>query len=147
MSEHPISNLLTISMNNIKDMIDVDTVVGKPIVINDNVSIIPISKVKTTFIAGGCDQGVKNIDKDEYPFGGATGGTLMITPIGFISINNQEVKLIHLDDATSLYERLIDQVPEMINTVKDIFSSKPYVQEVEIVDKKNKMLWAKSINS
>ena len=124
MNNHPISDLLSISMTNIKDMIDVDTIVGEMIKIDSEVTLIPISKVKSTFVTGGTDQGTKKAVEDVYPFGGATGGTVAITPIAFIAITKNDVKILHLEEATSIYERLIDQVPEVIEMIKELINKK-----------------------
>lgn len=120
MNNHPISELLTISMTNIRDMIDVDTIIGDAIKIDEEVTLIPISKVKSTFITGGTDQGTKRSVEEAYPFGGATGGTVSIVPIAFISISKKEIKLLHLDESASLLERVIDQVPELIEKIKEL---------------------------
>lgn len=84
MKDHQIEGLMEIAMNNIRDMIDVNTIIGAPIDINENVSIIPISKVGFGFVAGGSEFAVETIeeynkkDKDEEisyrnPFGGGSG--------------------------------------------------------------------------
>lgn len=84
MKEHPIEALMEIAMNNIQDMVDVNTIIGAPIDINDNISIIPISKVSFGFVAGGSEFNEETIeeynrkDKDEEiiyknPFGGGSG--------------------------------------------------------------------------
>lgn len=124
MSNHPISDLLQISMGNIKDMIDVDTIIGDAIKVNDNITLIPVSKVKSTFVTGGTDQGNKKAVEDTYPFGGATGGSVAITPIAFIISSNDEVKMLHLEEGTSIYERIIDQVPEAIESIKRLIDTK-----------------------
>lgn len=84
MKEHQIEGLMEIAMNNIRDMIDVNTIIGAPIDINENVTIIPISKVGFGFVAGGSEfaqetiEEYKKEDKDEEityrnPFGGGSG--------------------------------------------------------------------------
>ena len=124
MNNHPISELLSISMNNLKDMIDVDTIIGDAVNVNADTTLIPISKVKTAFLTGGTDQGMKKTMENIYPFGGATGGTVSITPIGFIVIHKEEIKVLHLEEKTSIYERIIDQIPELIDSVKELIDSK-----------------------
>lgn len=135
--EHPISDLFQISLGSIREMIDVNTIVGDGIKINDNVSIIPISKVKCAFATGGCDQkNVKYSEDKQYPFGGATGGTLTLLPIAFLVIANDDVKLLHLDEDIHLYEKLIDQLPETLSNIKDVFSKKPKITNLEVIEKK-----------
>lgn len=84
MKERQIEGLMEIAMNNIRDMVDVNTIIGAPIDINENVTIIPISKVGFGFVAGGSEfaqetiEEYKKEDKDEEityrnPFGGGSG--------------------------------------------------------------------------
>ena len=134
--ENQISELFRISTTSLKNIVDVDTIVGKTITVEPNIAIIPISKVKSTFATGGTDQGKPRGEGNSTPFGGATGGAVCITPVAFLVINKGEVKLLHLEDETHLYEKIIDQVPEAIAAIKDLFSAKPKVSKVEVIEKK-----------
>src|SRR5690606_13624234 len=112
MEHHPITDLFKISLDCIKDMIDVNTICGDAIKINDEISIIPVSKVRATFATGGLDQAnTKNTIEHKYPFGGATGGTLFLTPIGFLVCSPDGVKMMHVNGETHLYEKIIDAIP------------------------------------
>ena len=125
MGSHPISDLFRISMDSIREMIDVNTVVGEILKLNDKVSVIPISKVKSSFITGGMDQKSQQIkDNFEYPFGGATGGSVNISPIGFLVLEESGVKVLHLDDNVHLYEKIIDSTPDVIEKLKTMFFKK-----------------------
>ena len=125
MGNHPISDLFRISMYSIREMIDVNTVVGDICKLNEKVSVIPISKVKSSFITGGIDQKMQAIkENNEYPFGGATGGTVNISPIGFLVLEDNGVKVLHLDDNVHLYEKIIDSTPDVIEKVKSMFFKK-----------------------
>lgn len=121
MHEHPISDLFSISMENIKTMIDGNTIVGDIVTIN-NVTIIPISKLKCSFATGGTDQ-FSNYSKEgmNYPFGGATGGSVNISPVAFLVIVNEEVKLLHLEEEVHIYEKLLDEIPEYLSSIKELF--------------------------
>ncbi|ERJ10982.1 GerW family sporulation protein [Haloplasma contractile] len=117
--EHPIHSLMKVSMENIKEMIDVDTIVGEPVATGNGSTIIPISKVKFGFAAGGTEQMSKqksdNGNAGKPPFGGGSGGTVGITPIAFLVIKeNEEIKVLHLEHETHIYEKLIDFVPELM---------------------------------
>lgn len=137
MEQHPISNLFKISLECIKDMIDVNTICGKEIKVSEETSIIPISKVHLTFATGGLDQSnVKNVIENHYPFGGATGGTMFLTPIAFLVIHKDEVKLMHVSGETHLYEKVIDVVPELVTKIKDFFQKDPEVTNLEIIERK-----------
>lgn len=124
MKEHPIEALMEIAMNNIQDMVDVNTIIGAPIDINDNISIIPISKVSFGFVAGGSEFGEETIeeynrkDKDEEityknPFGGGSGAGVNITPVSFLVVNNGNIKLMPVEYCSTI-DKLVDYIPEII---------------------------------
>ncbi len=133
--ENQISELFKISTESLKNIVDVDTIVGKTIVLEPSIAIIPVSKVKTTFATGGTEQNKPKLD-NTYPFGGATGGSITISPVGFLVVNNNDVKLFHLEEQTHIFEKLIDQVPEAISALKDLLSSKPKTSTIEVIEKK-----------
>ena len=105
--------LLDISVDKIKSMVDVNVVMGKMMTYN-NVSVIPISKVKCGFISGGVDQ-KENQETKKNPFGGASGGTMTLTPIAFLVILENDAKVLHLDEHSHILENLIDLIPDTIN--------------------------------
>ncbi|MBR0350778.1 MAG: GerW family sporulation protein [Clostridia bacterium] len=123
MNEHPIEGLMITAMNSIKDMIDVNTIIGEPIE-SKNITIIPISKVSFGFAAGGSEFTGETVDKYtkaerqeqinyKLPFGGGAGAGVSISPIAFIVINNGNVKLVPVNHATAL-DKLLDYVPDLI---------------------------------
>lgn len=121
MLEHPISDLFKISMDSIKEMTDVNTVVGKICKISDDVSVIPISRVKCSFLTGGLDQKIETIkDTNQYPFGGATGGSVNIIPVAFLVLDKNGTRILHLDDSVHLYEKIIDSAPDVIDKIKNM---------------------------
>lgn len=135
--QHPISDLFKISLDCIKEMMDVNTIVGDAIMVNESVSVVPISKVRCAFATGGCDQNNVRITEDRhYPFGGATGGTLTLNPIAFLVCTKDDVKLLHLDEQIHLYEKLIDQLPTTISQIKDMFSRDPKITNLEVIERK-----------
>ena len=114
--ENPINSLLSVSMENIKKMIDVDTIVGKPI-ISGNVTVIPISKVKFGFLSGGSEIGKEG----KPPFGGASGSNVTIEPLCFIAILNDEVKILSLKDKDNPLEYIIKTIPKIVENTKSLF--------------------------
>ena len=137
MEHHPISDLFKISLDCIKDMIDVNTICGDAIIIDETTKVIPISKVHLTFATGGFDQNnVKTVIENKYPFGGATGGTMFLTPIAFLVCSSDGVKLMHANGDTHLYEKIIDVVPDVIAKVKDFFQKDPEVTNLEVIERK-----------
>lgn len=129
MREHPINDLLNISLDSIIRMVDTSKIVGTPIDLGNNRFIIPISKVSFGFGAGGSEFSNSKNDKkknlfnsetsDElFPFGGGSGGGISINPSSFILINNDEIKIVNSDGANSLLERVLEIIKESINSSK-----------------------------
>ncbi|WP_256757244.1 GerW family sporulation protein [Cohnella sp. WQ 127256] len=139
MAEHPINGLMQTAMENIKDMVDVNTIVGEPVQTPDGSVILPISKVGFGFAAGGSEfTGIedpsggshqKSNGQDGHnasvslPFGGGSGGGVSITPIAFLVVGSQGVKVVPLDNQTHLLERLIDAAPLWVDKLKNAFQS------------------------
>ena len=127
MSEHPIEGLMLTAMNSIQDMVDVNTIIGEPIETSNNMVIIPISKVGFGFAAGGSE--FKGETLDEYtrkeqeeeiqyrlPFGGGSGAGVSISPIAFLVVTSNNVKLLPVNHSSAL-NKLIDYVPDLMEKV------------------------------
>ena len=123
MQINPIEGLMDTTMNSIKDMIDVNTIIGKPIEINNGV-IIPLSKVTFGFASGGSEFNSETIDNYnrketeesiEYklPFGGGSGAAVNISPIAFLVVQKDNVKLLPIDHSSSV-DKLLDYVPDVM---------------------------------
>lgn len=125
------------AMENIKEMVDVNTIVGDPVETPDGSVIMPISKVGFGFAAGGSEFSVDS-DGDSHPtqgqtdahhahvslpFGGGSGGGVSITPIAFLVVSKMGVKVVPLDNQTHLYERLIDQAPQVVDKIQSMLRS------------------------
>ena len=117
--DHELNTVLKVSMENIKEMIDVDTIIGKPLIISENVKVIPIPRVRMGFLAGGTDVKIK--PEKESPFGGGTGGTIFISPIAFLVCNNDNVSILHLEKETHLAEKVIDSIPGLTSKIASLF--------------------------
>lgn len=128
MAEHPIQGLMKTAMENIKEMVDVNTIVGDPVETPDGSVILPVSKVGFGFAAGGSEYqllqegggGSDNSEDQKMPFGGGSGGGVSITPIAFLIVNASGVKLLNLDRSTHLYDRLIDLAPGLIDKIQEM---------------------------
>ena len=127
MPEHPIEKILNASMNSIKDMIDVNTIVGDAIQASNNTVIIPISKVSFGFASGGSEFKGETIDeynkkdKDEQiqyrlPFGGGSGAGVSINPIAFLIVQADVVKLLPIEHSNSI-DKVLDYMPDLIEKV------------------------------
>lgn len=140
MTQHPINGLMQTAMENIKDMVDVNTIVGEPVQTPDGSVILPISKVGFGFAAGGSEfnntEETSNSSGKSHqqgsgqdahnalvslPFGGGSGGGVSITPIAFLVVGAQGVKVVPLDTQTHLLERLIDAAPQWVDKLKSVF--------------------------
>ncbi|EQD77852.1 sporulation protein YtfJ [mine drainage metagenome] len=119
MSEHPIQGLMTTAMQSIKDMIDVNTVIGDAVESQDGGVVIPVSRVSFGFAAGGGEYGAAFSRKQhdsaataELPFGGGSGAGVSVQPVGFLVMHHENVRFIPIDQ-NALVERVIDQAPEL----------------------------------
>ncbi|NOU97604.1 sporulation protein YtfJ [Paenibacillus sp. LMG 31456] len=129
MTEHPIQGLMKTAMENIKEMVDVNTIVGDPVETPDGSVIMPISKVGFGFAAGGSEfsseeNGSNRNDAANanvsLPFGGGSGGGVSITPIAFLVVSKSGVKIVPLDNQTHLLERLIDSAPTVVDRIQSM---------------------------
>lgn len=132
MSEHPIEGLMITAMNSIKDMVDVNTIIGEPIETSNNIVIIPISKVSFGFAAGGSEFKGETIDeytkkdKEEeiqyrLPFGGGSGAGVTINPIAFLVIQPNNVKLMPVNHTSSI-DKLLDYMPDLIEKTNSMMN-------------------------
>lgn len=130
MSDHPIQGLMTTAMENLKQMIDVNTIIGDPVETPDGSVILTVSKVGFGFAAGGSEfQAGQQENKGEQqqsggsklPFGGGSGGGVSITPIAFLIVNASGVKLLHLDESTHLYEKILELAPQAVDKIQQMF--------------------------
>ncbi|HIT44226.1 TPA: GerW family sporulation protein [Candidatus Avacholeplasma faecigallinarum] len=127
--QHPISELLNVSMKSLKEMIDANTIIGNPITYN-GVIIIPVSKIHLGFVSGGSD--IKpNSNKEDPLFGGGTGGGLSLSPICFLVVNNNEVSVLSIDNSTHLVEKLMDVFPKIFDKVKELKNNNFKIYEDE----------------
>lgn len=116
--EHPIGNLMNITMEKIKEMVDVNTIVGTPITAEDGTLIIPVSKVSYGFASGGSDLPTKNENKDL--FGGGSGAGVTIQPIAFLTVYQGNVRLISVGGGDGL-DKIMGMVPDVVEKVKGFF--------------------------
>ena len=113
------------AMNSIQDMVDVNTIIGEPIETSNNIIIIPISKVGFGFAAGGSEFKGETIDeytkkeKEEaiqyrLPFGGGSGAGVSISPVAFLVVQPNSVKLLPVEHGSCM-DKLLDYVPDLMD--------------------------------
>lgn len=112
---NPLDNLINNTLENLRDIIDVNTIVGDAIPLKDDGVILPISKVSLGFVSGGSD--IPTTDPPEYPFGGASGAGVSLKPVAFLVIKKDTIRLLPLDASTTI-DKLVDSVPQLIDIIK-----------------------------
>lgn len=125
MDSHPIENLMRTTMESIKEMIDVNTIVGDPVESIDGTTIIPISRVCVGFASGGSEfNNIKpSVSSDNYPFGGGSGAGVTVRPVAFLVVKNDSIRLLSVDQQNT-YDRIVDTVPQVIDIIKTMFKDK-----------------------
>ena len=117
-NKHELENLMRSTMENLRDMIDVNTVVGDVVELQDGGCIIPISKVTLGFASGGSEFGEKDSTTEEsgYPFGGGSGAGVSVKPVGFLVIEDDFVRLLNVDHDSTM-DKLVDYIPQIFDFV------------------------------
>ena len=118
--EHPIGSLMDTTMEKIKEMIDVNTIIGEPITSPDGTLIIPVSKVSYGFAAGGSDLPTKKENKD--CFGGGSGAGVTIQPVAFLTVYQGDVRLVSVDREEGTADKLVNMIPDVLKKVKGVFN-------------------------
>ncbi|MGE5576604.1 MAG: GerW family sporulation protein [Syntrophothermus sp.] len=146
--EHPIEGLMKTAMESIKNMVDVNTILGDPVETPDGNVIVPISRVTFGFAAGGTEfesemAGEKDKDgrgdgstggggnggqkrsaegqENALPFGGGSGAGISIQPVAFLVVGHQQVRLLPVD-GRAIYDRLLDMAPGIIDQLQSMMS-------------------------
>ena len=117
--EHPIGSLMDTTMEKIKEMIDVNTIIGEPITSPDGTLIIPVSKVSYGFAAGGSDLPTKKENKD--CFGGGSGAGVTIQPVAFLTVYQGDVRLVSVDREEGTADKLVNMIPDVLKKVKRVY--------------------------
>ena len=120
MEKHPIENIMTTTMENIRDMVDVNTVIGDPVTAAEGATIIPISRVSFGFVAGGGEYGAKP-ELSDIPFAGGSGAGVTVQPMGFLTITGSRVRLTPVQYAAPI-DRVIDMLPGVVKDVRDFLA-------------------------
>lgn len=120
-----LPNMLENTISKIREMVDVDAVVGSPITTPDGVTIIPVSKISVGVGGGGSDYVSKNANKQENPFGGGAGGGVKVSPIAFLVIKEGSVRILPIPaPANTTADRIVEQVPDLLDKVASFIDEK-----------------------
>lgn len=127
MNNHPIDELMSTTMQKIREMVDVNTIVGTPINTADGITLIPISKATFGFASGGSDFGAKNLTaaNQQLMFGGGSGAAVNIVPVAFVVISGGSVRILPVTpSANTAVDRVIELVPEMVEKITEMIPKK-----------------------
>ena len=120
-----LPNMLDNTIAKIREMIDVNSVVGDPITTPDGVTIIPVSKVSVGLGGGGSDFVSKHVNHHENPFGGGVGAGAKVTPVAFLIIKDGNTRMIPVPvPANTTVDRVVEMVPDTLDKIADFFQSK-----------------------
>lgn len=112
--QHPISGIMGITMDKLKEMVDVNTIIGDPIKVDEKTTVIPISKVSFGFASGGSDLPAKQ-PKDL--FGGGSGAGVSIQPLAFLIISDGNAKLLQMSVNASTPNALVNLIPDVVEKI------------------------------
>ena len=119
-----LPNMLESTIAKIREMVDVNSVIGNPITTPDGVTIIPVSKVSVGFGGGGSDFVSKNPNRHDNPFGGGAGGGVKVTPIAFLIVKEGSVRMLPVAaPANTTADRLVEMVPDVLDKVAAFIDS------------------------
>ncbi len=125
-NDMPLKQVIDATLENLKKVMSTDTVIGEPVHVMENVTIIPVSKVSVGFTSGGVDFDSKK-SSDKKHFGGGNGAGMSVTPVAFLVIRDTGVEILNINNASSkgdTLSELITKAPELFNKVKDAFKKK-----------------------
>jgi sporulation protein YtfJ len=130
MADHPIESLMQTAMESIKEMVDVNTIVGDPVEAPDGTVIIPVSRVTAGFAAGGGEYEASGGKGESLPFGGGSGAGVSVQPVGFLVVGQGQIRLLPVDQ-NAVFDRLIDLAPKVMDQVQCLLGKKECMTETE----------------
>ncbi|MFR5876749.1 MAG: GerW family sporulation protein [Eubacterium sp.] len=120
MKETPVNRIMESTLDKMREMVDVSTIIGEPMVTGDT-TLIPVSKVSYGFTSGGTDLPSK---QNNELFGGAGGGGISITPVAFIVIQDGKCRMMQINNYTSSADRAVAMIPELVDKLTELIGSK-----------------------
>jgi sporulation protein YtfJ len=143
LEDHPIEGLMKTAMQNIKEMVDVNTILGDPVETLDGSVIVPISRVTFGFAAGGSefetnpvkakekdrDKSQETVENSKFPFGGGSGAGITINPVAFLVVGKEQTKLLPVE-SNVLVDRILDSAPQLLDKLQHLISPKNQDKEI-----------------
>lgn len=122
---HPLPNMIESAMQKLKEMVNVNSVVGDPITTPDGVTILPVCKVSYGLGGGGTDLPSKNMSQSAYPFGGGTGIGAKVVPVAFLIIKGDSIRMLPVAaPANTTVDRIVEQVPDVLDRISAFVDSR-----------------------
>ena len=118
MSEMAIKGIMDVTMEKIRAMVDADTIVGDPISLPNDITILPVSKIAFGFASGGSDLPNK---AGKSLFGGGAGAGVTVTPTAFLVVKGTDVRLLQIHDHPDTADKIISVVPDFIDRISELF--------------------------
>lgn len=128
MKETPVNKIMENTLERMREMVDVSTIIGEPMVTGDT-TLIPVSKVSYGFTSGGTDLPSK---QNAELFGGAGGGGITITPVAFIVIEKGKCRMMQINNYTSSADRAVAMIPELVDKLTELLKTKDGEKEPEV---------------
>ena len=128
MSDNQVNNLLGVTMDKIKQMVDVNTVIGDPVTTPDGTTVIPVSRVSYGFASGGSDLPSK-VQPSAGLFAGGSGAGITISPIAFLTIHQGNVRVLQIEPYLSSVDRALEKVPDVVDKVTALFQKEDRKEE------------------
>lgn len=128
MTDHPIEGLMKTTMTSLKEMVDVNTIIGDPVQSPDGLVIIPVSKISFGFASGGSEFNRENDIQEQdtsnksFPFGGGSGAGVTVQPVGFIVAGNNQIKLLTVDEGNTALSNLFDFMNKLTDNIQQTIS-------------------------
>ena len=117
MKDQSAAGILSTTIEKVRQLVDVSTIVGEPIALSDEITVIPVSKVTYGFASGGTDFPSKN---NQELFGGGGGAGITISPVAFLVVNNGSVSVKYINAAEGSVERVIGMVPDIVDKATEV---------------------------
>lgn len=133
---HPIEGLMQTAMESIKEMVDVNTILGDPVETPEGSVILPVSRVSLGFAAGGTEYEVdqrRNDSPSKFPFGGGSGAGISVNPVAFLVVGQGQVRLMPVD-TNAVFDRLIDLAPKVLDRISGAIEGRRNGQDHQLTN-------------
>ncbi len=117
MKEQSAAGILATTIEKVRQLVDVSTIIGEPVKLSEEITVIPVSKVTYGFASGGADFPSKS---NAELFGGGGGAGITINPVAFLVLKDGEVTLKHITSNDNAAERIVNMIPDVIDKVTEI---------------------------